>query len=664
MTALGVFTTSATGGPPALPPLLRLSTELLDRIISFSIPRPPKLARQRLAVLLSVHPILTPIIRRALYRKVSLLVGDPNGSDQRLLSLLEDKCHGTRGGSASEHVQFLRIRLPDPPEYPVLHPGQDPASALLARPHLDPVETLRLVTRAVNLVPHVRHVEFNLQVGVNLEGERDMSEQDGAKAELLRALEEALKTWAPRIETCISAVEDPQQRLQIWADGSSSTSTQEEEEEQGRTDFEQISPQLRALSTWHNLTRLDLWRVRLVLPRSFLLGAERSAPPTFRLEELVLAQCEVGGRAELEWLLMHRSVEDGASEVPRTSRLKRLVLDCVDFDEPSGSSDPIRAIFPGGGATLPFAATLEHLSLVLRYPLRPLSRSESDKSDGVHPADDLFAGLTALRVVQLGGPGITEPMLVSLFGPLDPVSSRSSQPAAPPPSSSVRDLSLGYLTSIRLSLLLSYLTPSPARLASSTFSYSAHPLRDLESLTFKTPWDLPRKWTWEERMWTRGPVWDQVHYERAELLGSAEEEEEVEEDQGQEEGERRDVGGWEAVEEAVKQLVRGRDKLAIKSGVDHAATGRPPLRLYKNRLEYTFDDDDDHEGDIESDSDSDPTHPHHRHPRTGFTRSVSEATDPNALFEPSEGSAEEEEAEQNAWVRRRIAEEEEYESDF
>jgi hypothetical protein len=169
----GLTTTNGGDDDRVPPPLLRLSTELLDRIISLSVPPAPKLARRRLATLLSVHPTLVPIVRRALYRKVSLIVGDPRKSDHRLLNLLE--VGGDGAGPASEHVQYLRIRLPDAPQSILLHPGQDPAYALLPRPHLDPLETLKFVGRVIDLVPHVRHIELNLQVGVDLEGELNMA---------------------------------------------------------------------------------------------------------------------------------------------------------------------------------------------------------------------------------------------------------------------------------------------------------------------------------------------------------------------------------------------------------------------------------------------------------------------------------------------------------
>ncbi|GAA5875803.1 hypothetical protein JCM3774_006460 [Rhodotorula dairenensis] len=600
--------------PPA-PPLLRLSTELLDRILSLSVPRPPKLARKRWAALLLVHPALVPIIRRALYRKVSLVVGDPRGSDQRLLRLLEQA-----GGPASEHVQYLRIRVPDPPQNVILHPGQDPAFALLPRPCLDPVKTLALVTRVITLVPHVRHIELNLQVGVNLEGQESMGEggrsspertDSEAQREALRRLADSLQLWAPRLETCVSAVEDPRQRLQVWADRDSPVSSdpQRDGNEHPRS---QLSPQVRALARWHNLSRLDLWRVRLVLPRPFLAGPH--ARPTFRLCELVLTQCELGGEPELEWLLGSRAPADA----PRSSRLNKLVLDCVEFDDAPGSSAPVRTVFaapagPDMDYLVPFATTLECLTLA----------------------------------VELGGPGITEPILASLFGSLDstlPTTAPGTKSAAPPPpSSGIRELLLGYLTSIRLPRLLAYLNPSNGRLAS--LSYSMHPLRDLDSLTFKTAWDLPRRWTWEQRQRTREPLWDQVHYNRDQLVAP-------------DDPSGADVGGWETIEEAVKQLVRERTKLAHRSGIVASAEGRPPLRLFKNRLEYTYDDSD-------SDSGSEGSREHDDSDADGgngrATRSASEM-DPNALFEPSEYSGDDED--QNAWVRRRIEEEEDYESDF
>lgn len=633
----GLTTTNGGDDDRVPPPLLRLSTELLDRIISLSVPPAPKLARRRLATLLSVHPTLVPIVRRALYRKVSLIVGDPRKSDHRLLNLLE--VGGDGAGPASEHVQYLRIRLPDPPQSILLHPGQDPAYALLPRPHLDPVETLKFVGRVIDLVPHVRHIELNLQVGVDLEGELNMRGGDGngsaaaaagkgaaskaaVRAEAMRRLEAGLKRWAPRLETCISAVEDPKQRLQVWADAS---------EEDGRA---HLSPQIRALASWHNLSRLDLWRVRLVLPRAYLTPA---TAPTFRLAELVLTQCQLGGAGELEWLLGSTT-----ATAPRSSRLHKIVLDCVEFDETPGSSAPIRTVFEAGANAaahrLPFSTTLECLTLILPHPIVPTSAAAKKQSL------DLFSSLTALRAVELGGPGITEPILVSLYGSPDPLprsGAASSSALTPPPSSGIRELLLGYLTSIRFSRLLSYLNPSPAKLASIS-SFATHPLRDLESLTFKTTWDLPREWTWEQRQRTREPLWNEVHFNAAQLAWR-------DEVPGGGDDDDADAAGWDRVEDAIKQLVRERTKLALRSGV--TTSDRAPLRLFKNRLEYTYDYDD-------SDSDSE-------NGGTGTagraTRSGSEM-DPNALFEPSDSGDNDED--HNAWVRRRIEEEEDYESDF
>lgn len=625
---------TTTNGDDRVPPLLRLSTELLDRIISLSVPPAPKLARRRLATLLSVHPTLVPIVRRALYRKVSLIVGDPRKSDRRLLNLLEGNGNSNGTGPASEHVQYLRIRLPDPPQSILLHPGQDPAFALLPRPHLDPVETLKFVGRIVDLVPHVRHIELNLQVGLDLEGEQNMRAGDGndlvvaaaagketpaaVRAEAMRRLEEGLKRWAPRLETCISAVEDPKQRLQVWADASDKEGSH------------LLSPQIRALASWHNLSRLDLWRVRLVLPRAFLLAS--ATGPTFRLAELVLTQCQLGGAGELEWLFGSTTAPS-----PRSSRLNKLVLDCVEFDETPGSSAPIRTVFEKAGNAghhLPFSTTLECLTLILPHPIVPTSAAAKEQSL------DLFSSLTALRAVELGGPGVTEPILVSLFGSPDPLprSGAASSAPTPPPSSGIRELLLGYLISIRFSRLLSYLNPSLAKLASLS-SLATHPFRDLESLTFKTTWDLPREWTWEQRQRTREPLWNEVHFNAAQLAWRNEVFDDSE----------ADVAGWDQVEDAVKQLVRERTKLAIRSGA--TTSDRAPLRLFKNRLEYTYDYDD---SDADSDGDASGT-------AGRATRSGSEM-DPNALFEPSDSGDNDED--HNAWVRRRIEEEEDYESDF
>ncbi|BGP57980.1 hypothetical protein JCM8202_001930 [Rhodotorula sphaerocarpa] len=606
--------TRHTSDAAALPPLLRLSTELLDRIVTLSVPAAPRLARKRLAALLAVHPVLVPIIRRALYRKVNLVIGDPRpphrAADQKFLALL-------RAGVAGPYVHYLRLRLPDPPDNVVLHPGQDPAFALLPRPHLSPADTLRLVAEVVRFVPHVRHVEFNLQVGVNLEEDTlAFSEPD------LADFGSGLERWSNRLETCISAVEDPKQQLQIWASDAHAA---------------QISPQVRALACWDNLARLDLWRVRLVLPTE---GSHALPTPSFQLRELVLTQCELGGPFELEWLLGPASVSATASaadgtepDMVRSSRLRKLVLDRVDFVQTPRSSEPLRAVFPGRDHPPPACATtLEHLVLVLLHPMGPV---EGAGSSVPSLSEGLLAGLSALRMVEVGGPGVDEPLLASLFGlpdrrPLQPpvVAAPASARA---PSTTIRHLTLTYLThpTLPVPLLLTYLNPSPSALAPLT--YDVHPLRDLDELTFKTSWDLPRRWSWEERQRAREPVWAAVHAD-GDLL--------------REEG---GEGGWEEVQKAVGELVRERNRAAVRAG---RAT-REGLRLFKNRLECTYDDGED--SDVDGESAQDGTEAD----EDRGARSASEV-DPNGLFEPSSGDEED----QNAWVRRRIQEEEDYESDF
>lgn len=634
--------------PARLPPFLRLSTELLDRIVQLAVPlSSPRLARRRLASLLLVHPLLVPIVRRTLYRKVNLVVGDPlHQSDLKLLALLQ----GNPRTRAGLYVQYLRLRVPDPPDGVVLHPGQDPAFALLPRPHLGPTETLALVSRAVNLVPNVRHIEINLQVGCALEDDatgdtaaaHDHDHDHGA----LESFEQGMKRWSTRLETCVSAVEDPKQRLQIWADTA------------------RISPHVRALAEWDNLTRLDLWRVRLVLPRNgpstATLGEEEACrhlalpTPNFRLRELVLTQCELGGRFELEWLLGGSTDPANTARSLRSAQLKKLVLDQIEFVETPESSAPIRAaLFPSPGAEAtvlppPFADTLEHLALVLPYPIV--------SQDGLSTSDDLLAGLTALKIVELGGPGVDEPLLASLFGAIQTDTTSSTPDRQRPPSTTVRDLSLNYLTLISVSTILSHFenTTSAAR---GSNDFAKHPLRDLDNLTFKTSWDLPRRWSWEQRQRTREPVWYQIHL-YSEQLGEDPRATGVATSNATAqdvEATRRNRQGWDEVQKTVKAFVKERNRLSIRAGI--SSCSRAPLRLFKNRLECTYDEEasDDEEEDEEDDDDGDEA----GSADDRGDRSASEM-DMNALFVPSSGDEED----QNAWVRRRLEEEEDYESDF
>ncbi|BGP35099.1 hypothetical protein JCM10296v2_006929 [Rhodotorula toruloides] len=442
--------TAPTACDPPTSPLLRLSAELLDHILSFLIPSPTRLARKTLARLLPIHPSLVPLIRRRLYARISLTIGSLDGSDLAFLDLLRD-------GVAGPYVRVLRLELPKP-DWSVIVQDRDPAEFLVARAVLDQKQTVERVQEIFERTPGVRHVEVDVQLGVPLEWvhKRDV-EGDEADEEALAGLGKAMAAWT-NLEEFVTALPDAKQRLQIWSDPTTT------------------SHYVHALTTWSSLTTLDLWRVRLVLPPD----DASVAFPVFAVEELNLRQVELGDELELRWLL-------GEAGESRSAKLKKLRLNEVDFVRQKGTNAPLFSIFPADQPAS-FASTLEVLDLTLSNPIPSASAAR-------------FARFANLRELTLAGPGVDLVLCEAFFG-VDGGGANTKSADSDLPLSSLHDLAFQYLPhpSVSIPSLLALLYPPSS-------SSSAPPLPSLTDLRFHTTYHLPRVLDWRTRRLTREPVW-------------------------------------------------------------------------------------------------------------------------------------------------------------
>ncbi|GAA6039950.1 hypothetical protein JCM8097_002636 [Rhodosporidiobolus ruineniae] len=509
--------------PHPLPRLLQLPPEVLDLVLFHLLPFGANLRLQRhiLSVLLRIHPDLTALVRRRLYRKVTLVVGNTKGRDGRLMDLLDagaDASEEEKSKGAGHHVNSFKIRVPDadPSSIP-FDRDSDPAAALLPRAVLSPSATVDVVTRFVEAVTAPVHVELDCQVGMRFEGEpEENGDEMFGGPDKMKRLEEAWKSW--RTVNCLTfSVEDVEQRLQVLASPSS------------------VSPFLNAITTWDNLTILDLWRAKLVLPPSM-------PKRKFRLEMLHLNQCTFGGLGDLLWLT------DGPDE-STPSKLKNVVLNEVEFlSQPAGGSPstsaephPLVSFFRPSTSLAgepPFVSTLTDLTLILRYPL---------PSAGL---DSLLSPYTALTKLEVGGPGVSLPLLQSLFA-LPTSWTRSTR--ALPPASNIKELALTFLTHPSLpipSLLACLAPPAPA------LSY----LTSLHTLRFWSSFPLPRRLPWRERHATPEPLWEPITTYDAD----------------------RDVerAAWSEVEDTARRINQAKRK-AGRGGAE-------PVKLWRDCLEVAY----------------------------------------------------------------------------
>ncbi|BGP43141.1 hypothetical protein JCM10450v2_007281 [Rhodotorula kratochvilovae] len=441
----------------SLPPLLRLSPELLDRILVLAVPTKPLPARLALARLLRVCRTLAPFVRRHLYAKLSLVVAAPSGQDRKLVRLLRET-------TAGPLVRFLKVRAPDPAPALTLDgdddddDDEDPLAALVPRPRMPQPETIAWVADALERMPRVRYLALELRVAAWLEGDVLPAGDFGPDPAPRERLQRALEAWGDSLETLLVALEDAQQRLQVWAAPGLGH-----------------APYVAALCAWERLTTLDLWRVKLVLTSHAAQDdAALPPPPTFRLRTLVLTQCEFGGAPELRWLL-------GGPASTRSAALTHLTLREVEFAHHPRSSAPLLGLFPdpSSAAYTPpaFASSLTDLALLLAHPI------------GTPTPPGLLSPLSALESVTLGGPAVDLPLLSSLF------SSRSG-------AASLRALTLQYLPLVPLASLLSLLS-APAAIPA------------LTKLQLHEAWTHPRVMSFADRRATREPGWDELEGDEA-----------------------------------------------------------------------------------------------------------------------------------------------------
>ncbi|GAA5867680.1 hypothetical protein JCM8547_001340 [Rhodosporidiobolus lusitaniae] len=643
-----------------LPPLLRLPPETLDSILSFLLPSrlSPRKQRKILISLLPVHPLLLPLIRRRLYSRVSLIVGDERERDEKLCELMDGGKSGhEEGGEGGQkkgegkgtqlplvpqghHVKYLKLRLPDPSEQPdysslYVDADEDPSAAFLARPVVSQRKTVRRVTRLAESVKRARHIEWDLRAGTRFEelegesGEEGGKEDEEPNQEELKRLGEALEEWKS-VETFIYSVEDAKMRQQVFAAPSLSSSLDT---------F--ISPLAQGLQHFDALSALDLWRVQLVLPPP-------STEPAFRLKILRLTQCTFGSQFELDWLL-------GAPGSKRTERLKRLSIDEVDFlSAPSSSAETVVS---------PLVTYLHALSFTLSFDssdASPLTSLREFRLTSRHPlgppgsASHLLSAFTSLETVELGGPGIGYDLFSSLFLPSfsSPSTLRLSEEARGP-ASTLRILLLTHLShpSLPLPVILSFLTPySPSSSTSTSTSSLPRPPPSailplaLKELHLFTGFPLPRLLSWRVRRSLSESRWRPLA--SGGIRASEQEREEEQE-------------AWEKVEGALRGLWEERRK----GGKEGEGGG---VRLWKNRLEIEYalsspspsssSPASSHSSDLNSDADEEDQ-PEERPPLA-----VAAALDPNALWTPGEDELREMEEEremQRRWLERnRRAEEE------
>ncbi|GAA5980956.1 hypothetical protein JCM11641_005497 [Rhodosporidiobolus odoratus] len=144
------------------PSLLTLPPELVHQTLLHLLPphSTPRQTRRLLSPLLSIHPTLTPVVRKLLCNKVGFVVGDPERNEVKLLGLLEREHReetkgGGRGQGSGIWVRVMKIRCPEPGPGGKLagdsgeEEEEDPAAALLPRPRVSQVDTLERVTRLV-----------------------------------------------------------------------------------------------------------------------------------------------------------------------------------------------------------------------------------------------------------------------------------------------------------------------------------------------------------------------------------------------------------------------------------------------------------------------------------------------------------------------------------
>lgn len=426
--------------PTETTPFLSLTPELVDYILAFLIPKNTPTARRELArSLLAVNRSITPLVRRRLFAKVGLTVDHPKARDELLLEVMK-----TEG--VSEMVRALRIRAPAvEPGTEHIQDGSNPGAALVPSTTLPQKKVVEMVTTALGRAKGLRALEMETRVGTKGEDESDQTIDwdDEAYREALQGL--------TMVETLAIAVPHPHLKLQLLADASG------------------LSAFIPTMASWSHLTSIDLWRVRIQFPKDAVVPE-----PTFSLREIVFQSSELGGAAELVWLF-------GAPGSKRGSRLEKALIKELDYIDTPGSSSPLLAILPCDPATPPaFALSLDSLVFNISHPI-------TDSSDTSQPSlKFLFSSLEVLRQVELGGAGITTPILESLFTPntgLKPIAQR-------------------------LEVLNFAFTPAiPQRDLLDVLSANSSNLPRLHTMDFILQGGHPRTWSWERISSTPLPFW-------------------------------------------------------------------------------------------------------------------------------------------------------------
>ncbi|KAK4702763.1 hypothetical protein P7C70_g3458, partial [Phenoliferia sp. Uapishka_3] len=414
--------------------LLSLSSEIIDLIISWllALEKNQKGKRRQLSKILKVSPVLAPFARRHLFQKLTLAVGDLRGNGEQLKQILassEGKATGV-----GLHVRTLKVRAQDI-LYDAALAVENPATSVVPRTNLPQSEVTQLVIDVLRQTGSVNSLELDTRVGTKEEGLADEEGEQILRDELERELS------GLRISSFVLAVPTLTNGLQLISEHSG-----------------WLSPFVPSLTAWNSLTTLDLWRIKITLPTGL-------PHPNFRLRQLHLVSSEIGGTAELEWLL-------GLVGGSRSSDLEKLVLGELTFTSSPGSSNPLCAIFGTNERTPSFSSTLSFLELALLSP--------------IDSAATLLSPLTHLRDLELAGQGITPEVFASILP------TRSQH--LPSVSHGLKILHFHYTPLLPHDALL-------AALAQPTF------FPKLELLDFHLIQAVPRTMSWED---ARGPAskWD------------------------------------------------------------------------------------------------------------------------------------------------------------
>lgn len=428
-------------------PFTSLTPEIVNNILHLS-------NHASLKSLLSLNRAITPLVRGILFKSVALELGAPKYKERLLLSVLEGG-----DGVVGKLVRNLRISPPsnddaafDNPNLPVeeLIKALTPVVVGLSRKEINNILS-KLLVKVNNLIS--LHIEVYLCTKIEGLDETVMEGEKSAEDKLVfETVKEGLCSMV-NLRSFILGVQHYEKKLEIL----SSLSYQ--------------SPYIFALSSWSNLTSLDLWTIHLSIPQS-------TNRPTYRLKSLSLSFCTFDSIDSLEWLIGSAS---------HLHQLTSMSLNEIEFESISGSSEPLLSLFY---PTCAFANTLTSLSIYLRYPFTPTL-------DTTPSSSSIFTSFTILKTLELAGNGITEPLMLSLLP-------SPAAPRIPTPSSTLKILLLNSTTSLSLPFLSQYFrSSSPPLNSNSNPNLTDSNLNNqnwtkLKSLDFVLPISNSRTTTWSE----------------------------------------------------------------------------------------------------------------------------------------------------------------------